>query len=243
MNNSFISKFFSPEDIVHLLIDYENLPKGLAEYVFFNLAKYCVRLRCVVYADWGGVKMQLTRNAIEHLGHETFHVPKAVRGKNAADMEMSCDGMDALNMGGFSVHCLVTQDRDLTPLIKRVNARGLKTVSFGGERPSVLLANSCGYYGVLREKHYSAYEGAFRRRAAEQMININKRLCSIIVDAIESNLENGMAKKGVVIEELKKRVQIIEPENYFCENWVQFFKATYCCRLAFEEGDYWLSCK
>lgn len=134
MSKSFIPMFFSQSDIVLLLIDFENLPKGLAECVLFKLVEYCVRVRCVVYADWSGEKRQLTRNAIEYLGYETLHVPKDIRGKNAADMEMTCDGMEALNRGIFDAHCLVTKDKDLTPFIKRVNARGLKTVGFGSKK-------------------------------------------------------------------------------------------------------------
>lgn len=112
----------------------------------------------------------------------------------------------------------------------------------GAKKPSILLSNSCNYYGVFGKKQYIAYKGAFNLKAAEQKISKDIKLCSLITEIIQNKADGSRANKDTVLSELKERVETIERQHYFCNNWVQFFQAAPYCKVKYENGITWLSC-
>lgn len=90
--------------------------------------------RC--YADPG--LLGLHRSALIASGFEVIDCPQQPgRSRNAADLHMVLDTMDALDHpAGYNEFVLLSADADLTPVLLRLRAQGRSTVIYGDDRAS-----------------------------------------------------------------------------------------------------------
>jgi uncharacterized LabA/DUF88 family protein len=73
-------------------------------------------------------------------------------GRNAADMAITIAAMDALHEGTLMGVCLVTSDRDFTPLVQRLRRGGLRVEGLGLDKTPQSLRKACTTFTVLGEK-------------------------------------------------------------------------------------------
>lgn len=144
-----------PEGGVALLVDFENLVRGVERGggeldcgLLTALAAGCGRLRVArAYADWRMADTDPHRERVARAGIEAVDVPARRDGalvKNAVDVRMAADADLAWSMPGVATCVLATGDGDFVPVVRALQ-RCRKTVV--GVCPegaaSFALANAC----------------------------------------------------------------------------------------------------
>lgn len=244
MFNVKVQKHFSSDDIVALLIDFDNVPKGLVECVVQSAVSKCKHLACMAYADWDKSCHQDMKKVLQYLGHETVSLPEGVNGKNAADMLMTIDGVDFLHTARFDTYCIVSSDYDFAPLARRIYKSGIKAVGFGERKSKLTLRNRFTSYGVLEKQEYLPFKGVLKREAARRAVNEDENLTSSVLKSIESLSREG--KCGVslssVVSTLKSEYGGISPKDYFCKNWHELFLMAEYCEVTSGENNRVIRC-
>ena len=145
-----------PEGGVALLVDFENLVRGVERGggqfdcgLLTALAAGCGRLRVArAYADWRMADTDPHRERVARAGIEAVDVPARRDGalvKNAVDVRMAADAVDlAWSMPGVATCVLATGDGDFVPVVRALQRRGKTVVGVCPDgAASLALANAC----------------------------------------------------------------------------------------------------
>ncbi|AUS79660.1 NYN domain-containing protein [Actinoalloteichus sp. AHMU CJ021] len=145
---------------VALYLDVENLVLGtgpaLAEE---GVAAAVVRWLCHAwggarirrgYADWADPRFRRYHQVLEHAGVDLIQVGHGATRKNAADIRIAVDAMEALLVHpDLDTVVVATGDSDFSPLVTKLREHGRRVVGVGPRRAaSPRLASVCSEYVV-----------------------------------------------------------------------------------------------
>ena len=114
-----------------VLIDAENASPRDAGEVFGAAEKLGEATVRRIYGDFSNGRLASWNAAIRRHSIVTCHQPAHARGKNAADIALVIDAMDAMYRERLDGWCLVTSDSDFTRLAQRLREGGLAVYGFG----------------------------------------------------------------------------------------------------------------
>ena len=150
-------------DRVALYFDVDNLQieavkRGLPfqlSYIIDRIREEGVLAFARAYAEWSDARYVL--RDFERYGFELTELPRQVRGKNTADIQIAVDALElALTPNAPDIIVLVSGDRDFVPVVQKLKRYGKRVVGIGieGATSSVLqsLCDSFIFYDNLLPK-------------------------------------------------------------------------------------------
>ncbi len=151
---------------VALFIDADNAPAVYIDVILSELARHgtvCIRR---AYGNWksdrlGGWEAVLNEHAIQPI-----HQIDYTKGKNATDLALAIDVMDALYGRDIDVFAIASSDSDFTPLAVRLQADGKKVIGFGERKTPAALVNACSTFLYLEQEAQPTDDNGNEARSA-----------------------------------------------------------------------------
>jgi len=135
-----------------ILVDAENIAASHYPFLSSEIKKLGTPLIFRLFGDFSGNHLlQWLKIAKEHSLEIEMQVSGG-KGKNSADILMSIHAMDILHSGLVEGICLVTNDRDFTPLALRLKASHMRVHGFGDGSGNARLREACDNFFVLKCK-------------------------------------------------------------------------------------------
>ena len=132
-----------------VLIDAENASARHARTVFETAGKIGQATVRRIYGDFSNGRLASWNVAIRRYSMVPCHQPAYARGKNAADIALVIDAMDALYRERLDFCCLVSSDSDFTRLAQRLREGGLAVYGFGEGKTPQAFRTACHRFVLL----------------------------------------------------------------------------------------------
>lgn len=198
-----------------VLIDADNVPAGIAEGLFEDIAKYGMASVRRIYGDFSSPHSKawekvLTKHAINPQQQFAY-----TKGKNASDITMVIDAMDLLHSGRFDGFCLVSSDSDFTRLASRIREEGIDVYGFGEQKTPESFRQACSRFTYIENLLPSAANNAQGSQAAAKPLQPPSAAVPIIKKAIEEmDSEDGWVTLGAVGNRLANLASDFDSRTY-----------------------------
>ncbi|MCU0524325.1 MAG: NYN domain-containing protein [Elainella sp. Prado103] len=134
-----------------LLVDAENIGVNHIGLVIAHLqAQTPVGLKRA-YGDWFEERLKGWRSVLATQEIEPVHVLPTASGKNAADIRLVIDAMELLYVRKIQQFCIVSSDRDFTPLVRSLKQAGATVIGYGRQNAAEIFKNAYHRFYVLEE--------------------------------------------------------------------------------------------
>lgn len=134
---------------VALFIDADNIPAPYHHDIIKTAKQYGTLTIKRVYTNWSKNTHQAWKDPCVQYGLSAVQQFDHVAGKNASDMAISIDVMEALFVKSIDVFCLVSSDSDFTPLCLKLQEYGKTVIGMGSKSTSKSLVNACHEFHYL----------------------------------------------------------------------------------------------
>jgi hypothetical protein len=138
-----------PRSRLAVLIDAENIPARLADFLFAAVAERGEPIVRRIYGDFSDPRLSGWHRALARHALTAQQQFTVASGKNAADIALVIDAMDLLHGGTVEGFCLVSGDGDFTRLATRIREHGLDVFGFGGAQAAESFREACRSFTVL----------------------------------------------------------------------------------------------
>lgn len=129
-----------------LLIDGENVTAhDLIAHILVEAGKMGGMTVRRVYGNWAAPTMQAWKKVLAHYALEWGDASSSTPGPNAADITLVIGAMDLLS-AGIRHFCLVAEDSDYVPLVRRLHQEGCTIVVIGTSGASTALKEACSQF-------------------------------------------------------------------------------------------------
>ncbi|MDQ7990231.1 MAG: NYN domain-containing protein [Candidatus Dactylopiibacterium sp.] len=215
---------------VALFIDADNAPASHVDVILGELANFGTVSIRRAYGNWKGERL----NSWERLLHEYAIQPiqqfDLTKGKNATDMALAIDAMDALYSRRVDVFALVSSDSDFTPLATRLQADGKTVVGFGERKTPAAFVNACSKFLFLEREQTppeaSDAEATISvRRWNAKELKCDAKLVTLLRSAVQSaEADDGWSPLGRVGSLIGNQASF-DSRNYGYKKLVDLFRA------------------
>ncbi|WP_341676732.1 NYN domain-containing protein [Niveibacterium sp. SC-1] len=137
---------------VALFIDADNSPALYIDVILAELARHgtvCIRR---AYGNWKSERLNGWESVLNLHAIQPVHQIDYTKGKNATDLALAIDVMDALYGRDIDVFAIASSDSDFTPLAVRLQADGKKVIGFGERKTPAALVNACSTFLYLEQE-------------------------------------------------------------------------------------------
>ncbi len=137
---------------VALFIDADNAPAVYIDVILAELARHgtvCIRR---AYGNWKSERLNGWEAVLNEHAIQPIHQIDYTKGKNATDLALAIDVMDALYVRDIDVFAIASSDSDFTPLAVRLQADGKKVIGFGERKTPTALVNACSTFLYLEQE-------------------------------------------------------------------------------------------
>lgn len=134
---------------VALFIDADNAPASHVDVILNELAGFGTVSIRRAYGNWKGERLSSWEKLLHEYAIQPIQQFDLTKGKNATDMALAIDAMDALYSRRVDVFALVSSDSDFTPLATRLQADGKTVVGFGERKTPAPFVNACSKFLYL----------------------------------------------------------------------------------------------
>jgi uncharacterized protein (TIGR00288 family) len=206
---------------IALFIDADNAPAKKVDRILSELARYGVVNIRRAYGNWKKQNLKSWEEALHEFAIQPIQQFDLSKGKNATDMALVIDVMDALYTKDIDVICLVSSDCDFTPLVTRSLADGKFVIGFGERKTPLAFVNSCSRFLYLDE------DGNKELPIQKQTKNIKNdtKLINLLRQAIEAVEEgDGWAKLGPIGTHISNHASF-DQQNYGFKKLSDLFQA------------------
>jgi uncharacterized protein (TIGR00288 family) len=206
---------------IALFIDADNAPAKKVDRILSELARYGVVNIRRAYGNWKKQNLKSWEEALHEFAIQPIQQFDLSKGKNATDMALVIDVMDALYTKDIDVICLVSSDCDFTPLVTRSLADGKFVIGFGERKTPLAFVNSCSRFLYLDE------DGNKELPIQKQTKNIKSdtKLINLLKQAIEAVEEgDGWAKLGPIGTHISNHASF-DQQNYGFKKLIDLFQA------------------
>jgi uncharacterized protein (TIGR00288 family) len=166
---------------VALLIDADNIAAKLAAPMLHDVSTLGRVSTGRVYANFAGPKMDSWASLVRDWNLRPVHGYRVTAGRNAADIALVVDAMDLLRDGAIDVFALVTDDADLTPLVRRIQGQGLVVCGYGSRRASRTLQRACNRFVILEELQHKPAQGAVPTRWRTRLLEAEEKVATAVL--------------------------------------------------------------
>lgn len=132
-----------------LLIDADQVPSGMAEPLIEEIASCAQIIEVRVYKNFGSKTHSSWNNLVSRIGAIAIHTPEVSSGKNAADLELTADGISILRDGTADMFVIVSNDGDFAPLARRIVAAGKYALGVGTHQASQAFRAACSEFRFI----------------------------------------------------------------------------------------------
>lgn len=140
-----------PRTATALLIDADNISANQISLVFAHLQAEGNLLLKRAYGDWFDERLKNWQSILTNYEIEPIHSLPTASGKNATDIRLVVDAMDLLYQRQIGWFCIVSSDRDFTPLIRHLKQAGAKVIGYGRKNALPILKNAYHQFISLEE--------------------------------------------------------------------------------------------
>lgn len=212
---------------VALFIDADNAPASHVDVILNELASFGTVSIRRAYGNWKGDRL----NSWEKLLHEYAIQPiqqfDLTKRKNATDIALVIDAMDALYTRKVDVFALVSSDSDFTPLATRLQADGRTVVGFGERKAPLPFVNACSKFLYLDREEIPTEtpdEPATHKWSAKQLKGDTK-LVTLLRNAVQAaEGVDGWSQLGKVGSHIANQASF-DSRNYGYKKLVDLFRA------------------
>jgi uncharacterized LabA/DUF88 family protein len=215
---------------VALFIDADNAPASHVDVILNELAGFGTVSIRRAYGNWKGERL----NSWEKLLHEYAIQPiqqfDLTKGKNATDIALVIDAMDALYTRKVDVFALVSSDSDFTPLATRLQADGKTVVGFGERKTPPPLVNACSKFLYLDNEETpqenSGGSTASVKKWSAKELKGDTKLVTLLRNAVHAaEGDDGWSALGRIGSHIANQASF-DSRNYGYKKLVDLFKAT-----------------
>jgi hypothetical protein len=140
-----------PRTATALLIDADNISANQISLVFAHLQVEGNLLLKRAYGDWFDARLKNWQSILTNHEIEPIHSLPTASGKNATDIRLVVDAMDLLHHRQVNWFCIVSSDRDFTPLIRYLKQAGAQVIGYGRKNALPILQNAYHQFISLEE--------------------------------------------------------------------------------------------
>ena len=215
------------DSFVALFIDADNAPATHVDVILNELASFGTVSIRRAYGNWKGERL----NAWEKLLHEYAIQPMQqfdlTKRKNATDIALVIDAMDALYTRKVDVFALVSSDSDFTPLATRLQADGKTVVGFGERKAPLPFVNACSKFLYLDqedEPQETSGTPSIRKWNAKQLKG-DAKLVTLLRNAVQAaEGDDGWSHLGRVGSHIANQASF-DARNYGYKRLVDLYRA------------------
>lgn len=159
---------------IAMFIDCDNVSAKYTENIFDDLSQYgTVNIR-KAYGNWKDPKLVGWENILQDYNIQPIQQFAYTQNKNASDIAIVIDVLDALYTKNIDAIALLTSDSDFTPIVTRVLADGKTVFGYGEEKTPKALVNACSQF-IFMEKFNTLNETSDNLKNNYQGINYDTR--------------------------------------------------------------------
>jgi len=129
-----------------VLIDAENVPSKHWPRIRIQLESTGTIIACRIFGDFSNGRLG---KWIKVAQEESLQTVMQLSGPNACDIAITIAAMDFLQTAKMEGICLVSSDRDFTPLAQRLRGAGIKVHGFGEAKTATSLRKACTTFTEL----------------------------------------------------------------------------------------------
>jgi len=219
------------EQRVALFIDADNAPASHIDVILAELAQHgtvCIRR---AYGNWKGERLASWEKLLHEYAIQPVQQFDLTKGKNATDIALVIDAMDALFARNIDVFAIVSSDCDFTPLATRLQADGKRVIGFGERKTPVPLVNACSTFLYLENdvEPPDPEPGPARDPARLAAVPVNlkgdARLINLLRGAVHSaESEDGWAHLGKIGQLIANQASF-DSRNYGFKKLADLYRA------------------
>jgi len=224
---------------IALFIDADNAPAARVDFVLSELARYGVVNIRRAYGNWKSPNLKSWEEVLHDYAIQPIQQFDLVKGKNATDMALAIDVMDALYTRNIDILCLVSSDCDFTPLVTRVLAEGKSVIGFGQRKTPAPFVNSCSRFLYLDETPATETDVKSPQKNTGNLKR-DAKLINLLRNAIEAEEEeDGWAQLGRVGAHISNQTSF-DSRNYGCKKLSDLFAAIDLFEMKKDGMVYWV---
>ncbi|MEC5397116.1 NYN domain-containing protein [Uliginosibacterium sp. H1] len=222
----------SSDRFVALFIDADNAPASHIDVILAELASHGTVSIRRAYGNWKGERLTSWERLLHEYAIQPIQQFDLTKGKNATDIALVIDAMDALYGRKVDVFALVSSDSDFTPLATRLQADGKLVVGFGERKSPAPFVNACSKFLYLdmedkAEQESSSGSGGkleVKRKSGAELKGDSK-LMNLLRNAVQATEgDDGWSHLGRVGSTIGNQASF-DSRNYGYKKLVDLFKA------------------
>lgn len=214
---------------VALFIDADNAPAGHVDVILNELASFGTVSIRRAYGNWKGERLGSWERLLHEYAIQPIQQFDLTKGKNATDMALAIDAMDALYTRKVDVFALVSSDSDFTPLATRLQADGKMVVGFGERKTPTPFVNACSKFLYLDVEEAAPAEAGASASVAKKSAKELKgdaRLVTLLRNAVQAaEGDDGWSHLGRVGAHIANQASF-DSRNYGYKKLADLFRAT-----------------
>jgi hypothetical protein len=129
-----------------VLIDAENVSQKHWPQIRDHIASQGTVMTCRLFGDFTNGRLSKWLKIAQD---EALQTVMQLSGPNACDIAITISAMDLLQTGKIEGICLISSDRDFTPLAQRLRSSGIKVHGFGEAKTAKSLRKACTSFAEL----------------------------------------------------------------------------------------------
>lgn len=218
----------TPDRFVALFIDADNAPASHIEVILNELAGFGTVSIRRAYGNWKTDRLGSWERILHEYAIQPIHQLDLTKGKNATDMALTIDALDALYTRKVDVFALASSDSDFTPLATRLQADGKLVIGFGERKTPLPFVNACSKFLYLDTEEAAVEPGstASVRRLNSKELKGDARLVNLLRNAVlAAEGDDGWAPLSHVGSHIANQASF-DARNYGYKKLVDLYKAT-----------------
>lgn len=229
------------DSFVALFIDADNAPASHVDVILNELAGFGTVSIRRAYGNWKGERLASWERLLHEYAIQPIQQFDLTKGKNATDMALAIDAMDALYSRRVDVFALVSSDSDFTPLATRLQADGKTVVGFGERKTPTPFVNACSKFLYLDREEVArdnSTEGAsvsVRRWGANELKGDTKLVTLLRNAVLAAEADDGWSPLAQVGGLIGNQASF-DSRNYGYKKLADLFKAIDLFELEAREG-------
>lgn len=236
----------SSDRFVALFIDADNAPASHVDVILNELAGFGTVSIRRAYGNWKGERLNSWAKLLHEYAIQPIQQFDLTKGKNATDMALTIDAMDALYARKVDVFAIVSSDSDFTPLATRLQADGKTVVGFGERKTASAFVNACSKFLYLdvedlaeeaAEESAPAGARASVARKSGKELKGDSRLVSLLRNTVQAaEGDDGWAALGRVGQQIANQASF-DSRNYGYKKLIDLIKAIDLFEIESREGN------
>ncbi|MGB0834423.1 MAG: NYN domain-containing protein [Psychrobium sp.] len=198
---------------IALFIDADNAPASKINFLLSELNKLGVVNIRRAYGNWKRPQLKPWEDCLFEHAIQPIHQFDLIKGKNATDIAMVVDIMDALYTQEIDIVCIMSSDSDFTPLALRLSAAGKIVIGAGCALTAKSFVSCCSAFFYVDSKQAEMLEQPVIA-PSYQSLEIDSRLISLLVQSVNVAQIGEWAAMSDVGVQMRLRQQNFQSKHY-----------------------------